>query len=144
MNKNLTIIISIAVILALIGIVYYYNISKTADQNVYQNNNDQVAVENNTIKNNQNAEALNPVEFTLNAKRWEYTPSVINVKKGQKVKITINNTDTKHGINLPDFNVSGENSVEFVADKVGEFEFACNIFCGQGHKDMKGKIIVSE
>lgn len=35
-----------------------------------------------------------------------------------------------------------ENAVEFVADKSGTFPFYCNVFCGGGHKEMQGKLIV--
>jgi len=86
----------------------------------------------------------NQVMFSVDAKRWQFTPDVIRVKKGQKVKIIINNTDTTHGISLPDFNVSGNDSIEFTADKIGEFTFKCNTFCGDGHSAMQGKIIVTE
>ena len=90
------------------------------------------------------ASTQNQVIFSIDAKRWQFTPDVINVKKGQQVKIIINNTDTIHGINLPDFNVSGNNSIEFLADKTGEFVFKCNTFCGNGHTAMQGKIIITE
>ena len=33
-------------------------------------------------------------------------------------------------------------SVEFVADKQGTFSFFCNVFCGSGHGNMKGTLIV--
>jgi len=86
----------------------------------------------------------NQVMFSVDAKKWQFTPYVIRVKKGQRVKIIINNTDTTHGISLPDFNVSGNDSIEFTADKIGEFTFKCNTFCGDGHSAMQGKIIVTE
>ena len=92
----------------------------------------------------QTASTQNQVMFSVDAKRWQFTPDVINVKKGQQVKIIINNTDTTHGINLPDFNVSGNDSIEFLADKTGEFVFRCNTFCGNGHATMQGKIIVTD
>jgi len=31
---------------------------------------------------------------------------------------------------------------EFVADKVGEFNFFCNVYCGEGHSEMGGKLVV--
>ncbi len=35
-------------------------------------------------------------------------------------------------------------SVEFVADKAGEFQYECTIYCGTGHADMKGTLVVTE
>jgi cytochrome c oxidase subunit 2 len=34
--------------------------------------------------------------------------------------------------------------VRIVPDKVGRFVFACDNFCGDGHEDMEGVIVVSE
>ncbi len=80
--------------------------------------------------------------ITIDASRWRYSPETITVKKGDKVKIVINNKDTKHGIAIPDFGVSGVESVEFTADKTGTFGFKCPTFCGEGHIGMKGTLIV--
>jgi len=87
-------------------------------------------------------------EFTMTAKQWAFNPSVITVKQGDKVKITIKSLDVTHGFALPDFNVKVdltpgvEQTVEFTADKKGEFTFFCSVLCGQGHREMKGKLIV--
>ena len=35
-----------------------------------------------------------------------------------------------------------EDRAEFIADKKGEFEMFCSVYCGQGHGQMKGKLIV--
>ena len=34
--------------------------------------------------------------------------------------------------------------VVFTPDKTGEFTFSCNIFCGSGHEDMVGRLIVTD
>jgi len=82
------------------------------------------------------------VEISIDAKRFEYSPEVITVQEGDLVKLTINNQDTTHGINIPDLGVSGRNTVEFTADEKGEFTFYCDNYCGSGHSGMSGKIIV--
>jgi cytochrome c oxidase subunit 2 len=130
MNKNL-IALSVIVI-AVAGGIYYFTQSNSA-KNVSADSTAAIS-----------SSQQNQVMFSVDAKRWQFTPDVIKVKKGQKVKIIINNIDTRHGINLPDFNVSGNDSIEFTADKVGEFTFKCNTFCGDGHLTMQGKIIVTE
>ncbi len=81
-------------------------------------------------------------EFTLKAFKYGYTPDTITVNKGDKVKIIIENTDVPHGIRVPDFNIKGENLVEFSANKTGEFTWYCAVYCGEGHMKMKGKLIV--
>jgi len=81
-------------------------------------------------------------EFNLKATRFQYSPDTITVNLGDKVKINIDNVDTQHGIRIPEFNVKDVNSVEFTADKKGEFDFFCTVYCGDSHKEMKGKLIV--
>lgn len=87
-------------------------------------------------------------EFLITAKQWSFSPSVIKVKKGDKVVLKLTSTDVAHGFSLPDFGVDekfdkGETkTVEFTADKVGTFTFNCNVPCGAGHKAMTGTLIV--
>ena len=87
-------------------------------------------------------------EFSMIAKKWQFDPSTINVKQGDKVRLKIKSIDVTHGFSLPDFNVNEnlepekEVVVEFIADKKGEFSFFCSVFCGEGHSGMKGKLIV--
>lgn len=88
------------------------------------------------------------VEISMTAKRWEFEPGTITVKKGQKVKLNIKSVDVTHGFALPDFGVSQrlepgkEVTVEFTADKKGTFTFFCNVACGSGHSGMKGTLVV--
>jgi len=82
-------------------------------------------------------------EFTLGATRFQYSPDVITVNKGDLVKIKINNIDTTHGIRIPEFDVSGKDGVEFIASRVGGFDFYCAVYCGDRHGEMKGRLIVN-
>ncbi len=87
-------------------------------------------------------------EFTMTAKQWEFDPAIITVKKGDKVRIKVKSIDVTHGFALPDFSVNEnlepgkEITVEFIADKKGEFTFFCSVICGTGHSGMKGKLVV--
>jgi cytochrome c oxidase subunit II len=88
------------------------------------------------------------VEIEMEAKRFEFVPQVVEINKGDKVKLTITSTDVAHGISIPEYGISERLPVgqpvdiEFTADKEGEFTTICNVFCGSGHSKMKGKIIV--
>jgi len=91
-------------------------------------------------------------EFDIESKNWAFTPDTITVNKGDKVILNIKNLDdgggAGHGIAIPIFGVSKSFrggdivTVEFVADKKGTFPFFCSVYCGSGHGDMKGKLIV--
>src|SRR5580700_11984772 len=89
-------------------------------------------------------------EITMTAKNYEFDPAVITVKKGDKVRLVITATDRKHGIKIEGYdidqvlNTGDPTTVEFTADKVGTFEFKCSVYCGMGHRKMKGKLVVEE
>ncbi|MED3562798.1 cytochrome C oxidase subunit II [Bacillus xiapuensis] len=84
------------------------------------------------------------VDIKVMAKDFEYDKKVIHVKKGDKVRITLQSDDGGHGLAIPAFNVDiqGNKSAEFIANKTGTFEYHCSIVCGAGHSKMTGKLIV--
>lgn len=87
-------------------------------------------------------EESNVKEFQVKAFRFGYSPELIEVNKDDKVKIIIENTDTLHGIRIPDLSIRGDEILEFTADKKGEFIWYCTNMCGNGHMQMQGKLIV--
>lgn len=86
----------------------------------------------------------------ITAKKFEYSPNEIRIKKGVPVVLELTSLDRIHGFNCPDLGVRATvepgkvSQVRIVAQKAGAFEFHCDIFCGEGHEDMTGKIIVEE
>ncbi len=89
-------------------------------------------------------------EIKMTAKNYDFDPAEITVKKGDTVRLIITATDRKHGIKIEGYdidqvlNVGDPTIVEFTADKAGTFEFKCSVYCGMGHRKMKGKLIVQE
>jgi cytochrome c oxidase subunit 2 len=96
--------------------------------------------------------AARPAEqvIHLTAKRFEFTPGELTVKKGEPVVIEIKSEDVGHGFSLPDFKVRARiepgktATVRFTPDRAGRFTFACDVFCGDGHEEMSGTLIVTE
>ena len=88
--------------------------------------------------------------ISITAKKFDFTPSEITVKKGVPVAVELTSSDRVHGFSLPDFKLTARiepgkvTRVEFTPDKTGEFTFSCNIFCGSGHEDMAGSLIVTD
>ena len=84
------------------------------------------------------------------AKKFDYTPNVIKLKKGVPVVLEFTTLDIIMGFKVPDLGIRTDivpgkvSRVRLVPDKVGTFPFVCDIFCGSGHEDMTGTIIVSE
>lgn len=86
----------------------------------------------------------------ITAKKFGYTPNVIQLKKGVPVVLELTTEDVLMGLNLPDLGtrvdiIPGKvMRIRVVPEKVGSFPFHCDIFCGSGHEDMTGTIIVTE
>ena len=86
----------------------------------------------------------------IQAKKFKYTPNKIILKTGQPVVLEFTSVDFIHGFNIPDMNLRADlppgkiTSVRFTPDKAGEYEFLCDNFCGSGHEEMSGKIIVKD
>ncbi len=92
---------------------------------------------------------MHPVkEFDVIAKQFEFVPGVITVNQGDLVRLKVKSIDVPHGIGITEFGVNEglptnvERVVEFIADKKGTFTIFCTVYCGDGHGDMKGKLIV--
>ena len=86
----------------------------------------------------------------LTAKKFDFTPGEVTVKKGVPVALELTSADRVHGFNLPEFKLTARiepgkvSRVVFTPDRTGEFTFSCNVFCGSGHEDMAGKLIVTD
>ena len=91
-----------------------------------------------------------PQRVEVVAKRFEFTPSEITLKKGEPVILVLTSKDVQHGLKLDAFNQvviakKGESSqVEFTPNEAGTFVAQCASFCGAGHGSMKLTVHVTE
>jgi cytochrome c oxidase subunit II len=89
-----------------------------------------------------------PRVVKISAKRFSFTPSEVHVKKGEAVVLELTSLDRVHGFNLPAFKIRKDivpkdvTRVELTPDKEGTFPFHCDVFCGDGHEDMTGTLVV--
>lgn len=83
-------------------------------------------------------------QLTLIATKFKFDQTEYRVKKGEPVKITLENKDGTHGVEIKEFHVSltGGKSAVFTPDKAGKYDIVCSIFCGSGHANMKSTLIV--
>ena len=94
------------------------------------------------------AETSPPRIIKITAKKFEYTPSEVHLRRGEHVILELTSLDRKHGFKLPELGIradvppGGTARVEVTAEKPGRFPFACDVFCGDGHEDMAGTLIV--
>jgi cytochrome c oxidase subunit 2 len=95
------------------------------------------------------AMAGEPRVIQVSAERFKFTPSVIEIKAGETVVLELNTLDKKHGFAVPDLKIdevieTGKvTRVKITAPKAGRFEFHCSVFCGSGHEEMAGEIVVT-
>lgn len=103
----------------------------------------------------------------LTAKKYEYSPGEIHVKKGTRVQLKIRALDRTHGFKISLYPEGAaengqpglrfaeqqdnwkiekeqERVIEFVAERAGTYAFKCSVFCGLGHGGMKGRLFVEE
>jgi cytochrome c oxidase subunit II len=87
-------------------------------------------------------------EIKMAAKKYEFSPNSVRVKKGDHVRLVITAVDRAHGFKIDAFHIDqqlpkGEAvTIDFTADQSGTFPFQCSEFCGLGHKKMKGELVV--
>lgn len=94
-------------------------------------------------------QSVEPRTIEVVAKRFAFVPSKIEVTEGETVRLVVRSADGMHGLEIKKLKVSEEIprgaepiTIEFTANAVGEFEIACSAFCGKGHEDMRGKLVV--
>ena len=86
----------------------------------------------------------------VTAKKFEYSPSEIKVKKGVPVVLEFTSLDRLHGFACPALGIRSDiepgktSTIEFTPQTAGTFPFHCDNFCGSGHGGMKGTIVVTE
>jgi cytochrome c oxidase subunit 2 len=103
----------------------------------------------------------------VTAKKYEYSPAPIHIKRGTKVQLKITAADHDHGFKIaalpdgaaPDATpglvfVSAQDcwqlkkgettTIEFVAQTEGKYTFRCCHTCGLGHRGMKGQVLVDQ
>lgn len=86
--------------------------------------------------------------FNITAKQWAFDPASITVKLGDTVKLAVTSKDVGHGLAIRAFGVALDipagttQTAQFVANQKGTFPMFCSVFCGAGHSDMHGTLVV--
>jgi cytochrome c oxidase subunit 2 len=94
------------------------------------------------------ARAASPNEISIQASKFQFAPDTVKVKLGQPITFVLTSIDRIHGFKMPEFGVrtdivpDQETRVTITPDKAGSFAFFCDVFCGDGHEDMGGTLMV--
>lgn len=83
------------------------------------------------------------------ARKFAFEPAQIEVNEGERVRLVVHSADGVHGVGIKRFGVSklvprggAPVTIEFVASAAGTFPILCSEYCGEGHEDMKGALVV--
>jgi cytochrome c oxidase subunit II len=94
--------------------------------------------------------AQNPPPETIRivARKFEFVPDRLTLKQGVPVVLELTAPELTMGFSAPALNLSAEIPpgkpvrLAFTPQRAGEFDFACDVFCGEGHEEMSGVIRV--
>jgi cytochrome c oxidase subunit II len=91
-------------------------------------------------------EPMRVVEIT--AKRFQFSPNEVTLKRGEKVKLVVRSDDAVHGFFSRPLGIDTEihpgSPMEIVVTPAtaGRFSTICHHFCGAGHGAMKMTFVV--
>ncbi|HEY3052440.1 MAG TPA: cupredoxin domain-containing protein [Thermoanaerobaculia bacterium] len=89
------------------------------------------------------AQDAQPRVVTISAKRFEFTPNQITLKRGEPVTLRVSAEDRDHGFFQKDLKIALDltpdhaSEVTITPDRAGRFVAICDHFCGSGHGNMK-------
>jgi plastocyanin len=84
------------------------------------------------------------------AMKFDYLPDEVTVKKGKPVVLELTTLDRLHGFDAPTLGLDTQiqpgppTILRFTPKKAGVYGIHCDIFCGDGHEGMAGRIIVTD
>ena len=92
--------------------------------------------------------AATPRVVEISAKKFEFTPNVVTLKKDEPVTIHFTSTDRAHGLFIKELKIDLDADLGKPADvtvtphETGSFAAICDHYCGSGHGNMKMRFVV--
>lgn len=95
------------------------------------------------------AQPAQPRVIEVVARRFAFEPAVIEVTEGEPVRLVVTSADGVHGLQIKKFKVSKEIPrgtkpvvIDFTPKEPGRYPILCSEYCGDGHDDMTGTLVV--
>jgi cytochrome c oxidase subunit 2 len=91
-----------------------------------------------------------PRVIEIKAKKYEFAPAEITLKKGEPVVLRLSSEDRVHGFMSKPLKIDTDipndatKDVAITPDTAGDFTVICDHYCGLGHGGMKMKVTVVE
>ncbi len=90
-----------------------------------------------------------PVEVTVNAKKYSFSPARIEVNQDDIIKITLVAEDIPHSMTIDKYRIAKRAApgqpvtFEILANQAGTFPFYCNLTTDERCKEMRGELVVN-
>jgi cytochrome c oxidase subunit 2 len=94
------------------------------------------------------AQKAEPEVLRIQARKFNFQPAQLTLKRGTPVVLEFVTLDITMGFSAPGLGLNAAIPpgapvrLAFTPAQTGQFEFLCDIFCGEGHEDMRGVIHV--
>ena len=91
-----------------------------------------------------------PRVIEISAKKFEFTPPEITLKKGEPVILRLTSEDRTHGFLVKPLKIDADivpgkpTEVALTPATAGSYTVICDHYCGTGHGNMKLKMTVTE
>jgi cytochrome c oxidase subunit 2 len=92
--------------------------------------------------------AAEPRVIEITAKRFQFTPSEVTLKKDEPVILRLHSEDVTHGFYMKKLGIDATiepgktTDVPLTPHQAGRFVTICDHFCGVGHGNMKMTLVV--
>lgn len=84
----------------------------------------------------------------IEARRFRFAPDLIELTLGESVVLEVTALDFVHGFSIPEWRIRRDLVIgqpvllRVKPERAGKFTFLCDNFCGSGHEEMNGSIVV--
>lgn len=156
MNKTAVIAVTV-VLLGIVGVLVFRSMPPASSQetiNTQPTPNAAAGTQVTEMESSDSGDAMeqgNVKEVSVAGSPFKFDPATITVKKGDTVRIKFTNVAGMHDWVIDEFNArtkvltqaDATETIEFVADKAGSFEYYCSV---GNHRamGMKGTLVVTE
>lgn len=95
------------------------------------------------------AQTTEPRVIEITARRFAFEPSEVEATVGEKLQLVVRSADGVHGLEIKKLKIKKEIprggepvTIDVTPTAEGAFPILCSEYCGNGHNDMSGMLIV--
>jgi cytochrome c oxidase subunit 2 len=95
------------------------------------------------------AQSPEPRVIEITARRFAFEPAEVEATVGEHLQLVVRSADGVHGLEIKKLKIKKEVprggepvTIDFTATTEGSFPILCSEYCGNGHTEMTGMLIV--